>query len=172
MELKELTTKTLELFNIKDTDELGEQLKKACMKNDFEKFEKFLELIESDLSIDWMQKIFQYYEADRKSKMQDYTPKSLAILTAKLAGDHEEVIDMCGGSGALTIQKWASSQNKEQEFEIYEFDENVIPYLLFNLVIRNIKSTIYQADVLQDEIFKTYKIKKGDKYGILEEVES
>ena len=51
--------------------------------------------------------IFQYYFADRKEKMQDYTPKSLAVAVAELSKTENEKIclDLCAGSGALTIQK-------------------------------------------------------------------
>lgn len=94
--------------------------------------------------------------------MQDYTPKSLAKLIAKLS-KHNDVIDMCSGSGALTIQKW--NLDKKSKFKLYEFDENVIPYLLFNMCIRNIECEVYHMDVLTQEVFKKYIIKKKDKYG-------
>lgn len=141
MELKELVEKTLDLLEIENTDEM---------------------------SVDWMQMIFQYYHADRKEKMQDYTPKSLARFVSRLAGESDVIIDMCAGSGALTIQKW--SMTPEQKFELYEFDENVIPFLLFNMAVRNIECTVYHADVLQDEVFHTYTVSKGDKYGEVKEV--
>ena len=73
---------------------------------------------------------------------------------------------MCAGSGALTIQKWR--QKHETRFKLFEIDENVIPYLLFNLVLRNIESTVCHMDVLQNEMYHKYKVKKSDKYGILE----
>ena len=74
--------------------------------------------------------------------------------------------DMCAGSGALTIQKWR--RNHELKFRLYEFDKNVIPYLLFNMILRNIESTVCQTDVLQNEVYHEYRVKKGDKYGKLE----
>ena len=63
-----------------------------------------------------MQKIFQYYLADRKVKMQDYTPVSLAKFVGKLVRTENEhtVYDLCAGSGALTIQKW--NLNNELKF--------------------------------------------------------
>lgn len=165
MELKELCEKTLEIFDVKTVNELGESLMRACKENDAQKFDAFAELV-GDLNTDWLQKIFQYYQADRKEKMQDYTPVSLADFVGRLAGDSDEVIDMCAGSGALTIQKW--KRNHELRFRLYEFDENVIPYLLYNMILRNIESTVCQMDVLQNEAFHEYRVKKGDKYGILE----
>lgn len=165
MELKELCEKTLEIFDVKTVNELGESLMRACKENDAQKFDAFAELV-GDLNTDWLQKIFQYYQADRKEKMQDYTPVSLADFVGRLAGDSDEVIDMCAGSGALTIQKW--KRNHELRFRLYEFDENVIPYLLYNMILRNIESTVCQTDVLQNEVYHEYRVKKGDKYGKLE----
>lgn len=78
------------------------------------------------------------------------------------------VLDMCAGSGALTIQKW--NMNHNLEFICYELDEKVIPLLLFNLAIRNIKAVVVQCDVLQDEIYTLYKVKPGEKYGTVTEM--
>lgn len=168
MELKELTEKTLKLLEIENTDEMSKRLFDIVRNNDVNIYEQFSGLVENDLSVDWLQKIFQYYQADRKEKMQDYTPKSLADFIGLLAGESKTVIDMCAGSGALTIQKW--NRNHDLEFNIYEFDEKVIPFLLFNMAVRNISCTIFHADVLQMEIFHTYKITKGDKYGTFKEI--
>lgn len=164
MELKELTEKTLELFNANGTDELGDKLRQACLNNDIDIFRKFKNIVQ-DLTIDWLQKIFQYYNADRKEKMQDYTPTSLGKLIAELSKSDEEttVIDMCAGSGALTIQKWVS--NPTLKFICYEYDEKVIPYLLFNIMLRNIDAIVYRKDVLADEVFEKYEVMKGIEFG-------
>lgn len=58
MELKELTEKTLSLFNSKNTTELINKLPRYWNNNDIKA--KFKALV-GDLSIDWLQKIFQYY---------------------------------------------------------------------------------------------------------------
>ena len=55
MELKELTEKTLVLFNSKNTTELIKKLHSYWNDNDAKT--KFKELV-GDLSIDWLQKIF------------------------------------------------------------------------------------------------------------------
>lgn len=164
MELKELTDKTLSIFNADNPDDLISKITECVEHNDIEKYEKFEELIQ-DLSVDWLQKIFQYYLADRKEKMQDYTPKSLAKLMAKIALKNNDglIVDMCAGSGALTIQAW--NLNKDLEFECLEYDEKVLPILIFNMAIRNIKSTVKHMDVLQDEILNIYTIEPTEKYG-------
>lgn len=155
------------LLEIKDIKELPNTILSICRENKTNIFFEFENIVE-DLNTDWLQQIYQYYLADREEKKQDYTPKSLADFMGKLAGDSEVIIDMCAGSGALTIQKW--KRNKNIEFILYEYDENVIPILIFNMMLRNIECVIYHADVLQDEVYHVYKIKKGNKYGIFEEV--
>lgn len=167
MELKELSEKVKSLFEAEDIDELAKRILNTVKDNDSEKYEDFCKIVK-DLSIDWLQMIYQYYLADRKEKKQDYTPKSLALFMGKLIGDADVITDLCAGSGALTIQKWC--MNNEQKFELYEFDENVIPFLLFNMLVRNIECTVHHADVLQQEIFHTYKISRGEKYGKFREV--
>lgn len=170
MELKELTEKVVDLLEINNTDEMSKKLFCVVKSNNEKIYNDFSRIIGNDLSVDWLQMIFQYYQADRKEKMQDYTPKSLADFMGKLAGDSETIIDMCAGSGALTIQKW--NRNHDLKFVLYEFDENVMPFLLFNMAVRNISCTVYHTDVLQQEVFHTYKIGKGEKYGIFKEVEN
>lgn len=167
MELKKLTEATMNLLEIKDIKELPSAILSTCRENKTNVFLEFEHIVE-DLDTDWLQQIYQYHLADREEKKQDYTPKSLADFMGKLAGDSEVIIDMCAGSGALTIQKW--KRNKNIEFILYEYDENVIPILIFNMMLRNIECVIYHADVLQNEVYHVYKIKKSNKYGIFEEV--
>lgn len=159
MELKELTDKTLELFNAKNTTELIESLN----PDDQEKMKAFKNLVGDDLSIDWLQKIYQYYEADRKGNKQDFTPPTLARLIGSLAllDEKERVIDMCAGSGALTIQLW--SLNRNLKFECLEFDAHVLPTLIYNLALRNIDAIVKQMDVLQNDVKAVFKINHTEK---------
>lgn len=168
MELKELYEKTLALFEVQEANELQAVILKAC--TDHQKLSSFCELVKGDLSVDWMQMIYQYYLADRKDKKQDYTPASIARFMCMLAGDSDVILDMCAGSGALTIQRWL--QNPDQKFRLIELDKNVIPFLLFNLVIRNIDSSVCRMDVLSGESFEQWRITKGEKYGNLTCVKS
>ena len=118
------------------------------------------------MSIDWMQKIYQYYLADRKDKKQDYTPVSLARFMGLLAGDSERIIDMCAGSGALIIQKW--NQDHNIRFTALEIDENVIPFLLFNMVLRNIQCRVFQMDALTGEdAVRAWDVVKGEEFGYI-----
>lgn len=168
LELKDLTKKTLEIFNCQSVDDLGDSLMRSL--EDEKKLKEFSDMVDNDLTKDWLQMIFQYYQADRKEKKQDYTPKCLAQFLSRLIGESTESIDMCSGSGALTIQRWL--ENRDTVFCCYEIDEKVIPYLLFNLVIRNISATVNQCDILQDEIYNVWKITKGEKYGKITHIKS
>ena len=71
MELKELMKKTISLLDIKDVSEMPEKLFDVVKNNNEKIYNDFQELVECNLSVDWLQMIFQYYLADRKEKMQD-----------------------------------------------------------------------------------------------------
>lgn len=163
MELSNLCKRTLALFEVDSVDSLGSALLGCVLQQKNDVMDAFAEMVGNDLSKDWLQMIYQYYQADRKEKKQDYTPKSVALFLSKLIGASDVTVDMCAGSGALTIQRWLDEP--DTSFVLYEIDENVIPYLLFNLSIRNIRATVYHGDVLQDEYVRIYEVRKGEKYG-------
>ena len=167
MELKELKEKTFEMFGVTASEQLGPALIVAC--GDPDKLRRFCDLVDGDLSTDWMQKIYQYYLADRKEKKQDYTPASLARFMGLLAGRSERIVDMCAGSGALIIQKW--SQKPDTSFTALEIDENVIPFLLFNMVLRNIRCRIFQMDALTGEdAVRAWDVMKGEEFGYITDI--
>lgn len=159
MELKDLYDKTLELFGVENAGQIGD----AVMRCDDTKKAAFVDIVGGDLTRDWMQMLYQYYLADRKEKKQDYTPASIAKLMGYLAGSSDVCIDLCAGTGALTIQKWA--QDPELKFELYEVDKTAISFLLFNMSIRNISCTVHHADVLSGEEWHTWKVQKGERFG-------
>lgn len=167
MELQELINILYEIFKVSNPEELKNKIYESVINNDYKIYEMYEQKV-GNLEQDLMQKVYQYYLADRESLKQDYTPKSLAKLVSKLAlmNDNEKIIDMCSGSGALTI--YINNITKENEYELKEFDDNVMPFLLFNMAIRNIGCEIYRMDVLQDEIYAKYKLTKKDKYSFVE----
>lgn len=169
MELKELTDRTLELFGVEKPDNLGPALMESVSNTD--KLKTFCDLVGGDLSVDWMQKIYQYYLADRKEKKQDYTPASLAQFMGLLAGSSGRIVDMCAGSGALIIQKWR--QKPDTIFTALEIDENVIPFLLFNMVLRNIQCRVFQMNALTgEEAVKVWDVVKGVEFGHIIDIKS
>lgn len=170
MELNELSNATLALFEVPDTDALGPALMRCVLDGDEMRMAEFVDMVGGELSVDWLQMIYQYYQADRKDKKQDYTPACLGKLLSAMIGDAEEVVDLCAGSGALTIQRWAA--DAESSYQLYEIDENVLPYLLFNLAVRNIEARVTLGDALALEARAVYEVKKGDKYGKVTHLES
>lgn len=169
MELKLLCEKVKVVFKIETIHELSNKLLDVCINNQHEYIKRFCDLV-GDLSVDWMQKIFQYYEADRKEKKQDYTPSSLARFICKLTESTEgsTVYDLCAGSGALSIQKW--NIDHSLSFVCYEYDEKVIPLLLFNLASRNINAIVIHGDALQDEVYTMYEVRRGDQFGTITKI--
>ena len=164
MTLDDIKQILMNAFEIEDISLMPEAIKSTVKNNNFSVYDKIIDK-GINLDIDFLQIVFQYYEADRENKKQDYTPKTLAQFVGELTKDSDTIIDMCAGSGALTIQRWL--KNKETKFELWEYDEKVIWYLMFNMAIRNIECCVKRADVLSDEVFEEYKISKGEKYGIL-----
>ena len=160
MELKELTEKFKEIFGELEDFNLDLLTDSNCSK--------YLELIKNDLETDYLQKIWQFFMSDRENKKQDFTPKSLGKLLSRLTESENEVwvYDMCSGSGALTIQKWCT--NKNLKFVCEELDEDLIPFLIFNLKIRNIEGYVINGNVLTGEKKTVYKLTKGEKFSEIE----
>ena len=48
---------------------------------------QFLELFKYNVDFDWFHEYFQEEHADRKTKKQDFTPKSVANVLARLVGN-------------------------------------------------------------------------------------
>ena len=81
MDLKELTDRTFELFGVENADDLGSALLENIDNTD--KLKAFYDLVGGDLSVDWMQMIYQYYLADRKEKKTGLYSK----ITRPIYGD-------------------------------------------------------------------------------------
>ncbi len=131
----------------------------------------YVDMVGGDLQTDELQKIFQYYYADRKEKCQDYTPNSIAKLCAVATETGGSVVyDLCAGSGALTIQKWV--QNPNRTFICEELDSRVIPLLLFNMAVRNMDGYVLNRNALTLEFENGYKLSTGSEFSEIEEIQS
>ncbi|MCL2252783.1 MAG: SAM-dependent methyltransferase [Treponema sp.] len=169
MELKELYKSILTSFDAEDVADFSKIVFDCLMSGKIEAFEKYLPLC-PDFETDYLQKIWQFYEADRNEKKQDYTPACLGELLSALLGDAEGIIyDCCAGSGALTIQRWLN--NKNSKFICEELDERVIPFLLFNLAVRNIEGFVIHGNALEQKRFKLFELQKGEKYSSIKEID-
>ncbi len=178
-ELTELKDSIMSIFEITDIKDLGNALYDTVMSNDIGKYERYCKEI-GNLNSDSLQPIFQYYMADRKEKCQDFTPESLGLLVSGLIANTPvigettgEIYDMCAGCGSLSIQQW--NRNKNSRFICRELDERAIPFLLFNLAVRNIEGIVYRGDVLKCEDYEKYVLHSGQKnhkfsYVVKEEV--
>lgn len=166
MELLEFKEKAFEILDCSSTSQIGELLLDAVINNNSNIFNEFGNILSTDK--DWLQALWQYYEADRTEKKQDYTPKSLCKLVSALVGDCETIYDCCGGSGALTLQ--CLNDINLNNVYIEELDNRVIPFLLFNLVIHNANGYVINSDVLSNQLIKAYQIIKGDKYSKVKEI--
>ena len=160
MELLEFKNKILNLLNVNETKDVSKKLLSTVIGNKADIFDKYIDI--TDNTKDWLQALWQYYEADRVEKKQDYTPKSLCKLVTALSGDCTTVYDCCGGSGALTIEM--IKNHKVDNIYVEELDENVIPFLLFNLCLHNTSGFVVNGDVLSEKHYKIYKLEKGEKY--------
>lgn len=167
MELLEFKHKMFELCAVSQIAEIRDVLYNAVLSQDISIFNGYNSII--DDTKDWLQALWQYYEADRTEKKQDYTPKSLCKLVAALAGECNSVYDCCGGSGALTVEMLKN--RKVENVFVEELDERVIPFLLFNLCLCNANGYVVNGDALSREQFKCYKLTKGEKYSRCEVVD-
>ena len=131
----------------------------------------YVGMVDGDLTTDNLQKIFQYYYADRKDKCQDYTPKSIAKLCSSATETSGLVVyDLCAGSGALTIQKWA--QNPSKTFICEELDERVIPLLLFNMAVRNMSGYVIHRNALTLEPFECFRLVSDERFSTITRVDA
>ena len=69
---------------------------------------------------------------------------------------------MCAGTGGLTIKRYADNPN--QIFICEEYSDRAIPFLLFNLAIRNIKGEVRHGDSLTRKFKAIYTLKHGEQY--------
>lgn len=167
MELLEFKNKVLKLCNVKETKDIGNVLMETVLNHNEDLYNKYLKIV--DDTKDWLQALWQYYEADRTNKKQDYTPKSLCNLVSALAGNCNCFYDCCGGSGALSIDM-LKKHKQIQNVYVEELDENVIPFLLFNLCLHNASGFVVNGNVLTKEKIKAYRLFSGTKYSKVIEI--
>lgn len=172
-ELKSICDDLMIFFNIDDIEELGDKLYDILFsKNKNETLKQYLEIVE-DIETDWMQKIFQYYKADReKGLSQDYTPPSLGKCVSKILYNENArtVLDVCAGSGSLTLQ--LHKLNEDLNFVCLELDDNVIPFLLFNLCLNNVEAVVCKYDVINNKLYKAYKLTRTNSFSDIELLEN
>ena len=66
MELLEFKNKVLKLCNVKETKDIGNVLMETVLNHNEDLYNKYLKIV--DDTKDWLQALWQYYEADRTNK--------------------------------------------------------------------------------------------------------
>lgn len=166
MELTTIKERIFETFNINSVDQVFTPALETVLNHKTDVYNKYVKAVEGDLSQDYLQKVYQYYCADRENLGQDYTPLGLGKLLGAITKDTKKIVDVCSGSGALTIQAW--NVNPNRTFTCYEVDERAVAILLFNLCVRNIEGYVHHQDLFDDKRKKVYKLTKDTDYSIVE----
>lgn len=159
---KEITTEAInELFEIKESFELPEVLlRKLLNKQEKDELCRAFMQFKFDMSNDCLRDYFQANNANRNNLKQDYTPDCLCRLISELVPKTDEVIDICSGTGALTV-----GMSRDIQYQCEEVSAMSIPVLLFNLALRNLNATVLQKDVLLNKVEKVYKVNKSEDFG-------
>ena len=159
---KQITTEAInELFGIKESFELPASLmSKLLDKEEKDKLCRAFMEFDFDMKNDCLRDYFQSNAANRSELKQDYTPDCLCQLISKLIPKTEKIIDICSGTGALTI----NTARDGVQYQCEELSQMSIPVLLFNLALRNISATILQKNVLTNTTEKIYILEKGEEF--------
>lgn len=155
--------KVNELLGIKDSYQAPQALMDIVMNE--EKLQNLMTKLlqhEPNLKYEWFQKYFEDEHSDRKNKKQDFTPQSISTLLQQIAGPSDSYFESAAGTGGIMIQSW--KENKDHSDRIYYLEElssRSVPFLLFNMAIRNINGFVFHGDSLEKKYEAVYMIKKG-----------
>lgn len=147
--------------------EMPTALMKRLLNDPYKLFDSYMKEFQ-DLSFDNFTTYFQDNHSDRNNFMQDFTPPELCRLVASLSSDCCTCLDMCSGTGGLSIAMW--NHNKNIRLVCEEISKNALPVLIFNLAVRNIDATVRQKNILTNEVLNQYEIKKGERFSSIEKV--
>lgn len=148
------------LFEVREAHELPAALMKVVTDPDLlaDKCTKYKEKF-PDLGRDVLRDYFQENQADRSNLMQDYTPEGVCKIVAGITGHADRIADLCAGTGSLTLEAWRA--NPSAEFACYEISSASLPFLLFNLAVRQIRATVVHGDLLTDTHEAIYRVQDG-----------
>lgn len=168
---KEMLDWFLGIFNCKELRYLPDNVLANVLANNTEIYEEYIKEY-PDLKLDSLREFFETYLADRKFLSQDFTPDSIAqLMTEILLLDKNEgvpeVLDEAAGIGCLIIPYWR--YNPDVKVYAREFSATTIPFLLFNLAVRNMQGVVICGDTLSLETFAVYVLNKGEKYSAVKE---
>jgi hypothetical protein len=169
-----MTTKDLyKIFEIEDLSLLPSSIMESIFSEKRDLIYDDLLKLNSDLSFDWFQNIYEDELAQRNQNKQDFTPNSVGVLLSKLTGyDRGNIYEPTAGNGSLLIANWWYRKNavldfkpEEHPVECWELSSRSLPILLLNLSIRGIVGVVYHGDVLSKTIKCKYDlINERDTY--------
>ena len=137
MELLEFKTRFLEMLGTDNVEDVPGILSSASD----ELVSWYLEAFGVDR--DWIREFYQYYLADREGLKQDYTPPSLSKLLLRLVGPCKTLVDLCAGTGSLSL--YADPGTKIKAIEL---DPKAAACLRFNYAVHGLNAEVVQADAL------------------------
>lgn len=125
-------------------------------------FRDFLEATQYEVETDTFRQYFEDVHAARKDLKQDFTPASIAMLTAKIAGEPggPNFYEGCAGTGGMLIASWNNNRIKHSPFcykpswyfyTVEELSDRAFPFLLFNCALRGMNAVVVHCDVLTRE---------------------
>lgn len=112
--------------------------------------------IECKMDFEWFSGYFESEHADRKTKKQDFTPKSVSQLLADLTSGNI-YLECAAGTGSIMIQVWNQNRlsvslfsydPRSYWYQAEELSERAIPFLIFNMAIRGMNGVIIHGDSL------------------------
>ena len=125
-------------------------------------FKNFLK-VSTDLSFDWFHEYFEDEQAERKSKKQDFTPDSIAVLLNKLTSKTDGYYyEPAAGTGGILITRWwqnCRTDPRSYWYQVEELSDRAIPFLIFNMAIRGMNGVVVQCDSLSREAKEAYFIR-------------
>ena len=169
--LFEVIDKIKTLLQVDPLHDIYSRINEAVLSGNLsEVLERYTEITKADPERDWIQNMFMFSGADSAGLGQDYTPAALSKIMAGVSNyeDAETVLDVCCGTGSLTLQ--LHKKHPGLHFTMQECDARVVSLLLFNMALNNVYADVLHMDIITGQIFAIYEIRPGEKFGPVEKL--
>ena len=142
-----------------------------CMLNQEKRGKLFCSFLEreQDMTYEWFSGYFESEHADRKTKKQDFTPRSVSELLSEIV-EGNTYFECAAGTGSIMIQAWNRHRIKAglakynpgaYWYQVEELSDRAIPFLVFNMAIRGINGIIIHGDSLSRETKDVYFVRNN-----------
>ena len=125
--------------------------------------------VTDDMAHDGLTDYFQDEHGDRNALKQDFTPPAVCDLVAAMADEADSYLDVCAGTGGLTISLWAL--HPQALYRCEEFSARTVPALLLNMAARNMRGEVVRKDVLTGETYERYVLEPTDTFSSVTQVD-